>query len=164
LTITPLVATGQGVAQEASGHLGVAGDRARHAQPLGHGRGQGGVPLRPATVGQVLAVQVEHVEQERGQGQGGGQPVDLQPAADPAGGDLEGVRPAVGPQSDDLAVEDGRGHRQGEGGRHHLGHPGGDVVQGAGEHGHVVPVPVDLDVDAYAVVIMVDSQCGSIGS
>jgi hypothetical protein len=91
---------------------------------------------------------VEQVEQEGGQRQGGGHPLDLQAAADPAGRDLERVRAAVGPEGDDLAVEHGRGHRQGQSGRGHLGDAGGDVVQGAGEHGHLGAGPVHLDAGA----------------
>jgi hypothetical protein len=99
---------------------------------------------------------MEQVEQEGGEGQAGGQPLDVQAAADPAGRDLERVRPAVGVQGDDLPVEHGRLHRQGQGGRRHLGHTGGDVVEGAGEHGHLRAGPVNLDAGAYEVVIMVD--------
>ena len=103
---------GTGVVEEAAA-ASVGGHGARDAQGLGHHGGHGGVALGPGLVEQVLAVQVEQVEQEGGQGEGGGQPRHLQAATDPAGRDLERVGPPARLEGDDLAVEHGRAHRQG---------------------------------------------------
>ena len=73
------------------------------------------------------------------------QPLDLEAAADPAGRDLERMRPPAGLEGDELAVEHGRADGQRQRGRDHLGHAGGDVVQGPGEHAHLGPSPVHLD-------------------
>ena len=148
LTITPSWPRASVSPRKAAAAGRVGGDRARDPQRLGDHGGHGGVALGPGLVEQVLAVQVEQVEQERGEGQGGGQPLHVQAAADPAGRDLERVGPPAGLEGDELAVEHGRPHRQRQGGRHHLGHPGGDVVQGPGEHGHLGPGPVHLDPGA----------------
>ena len=106
------------------------------------------MPLEPASVDQVLTVHVQRVEQVQRERHRQALPFHFEPAAQPPGGHLERVRPAVGLQGDQLAVEHGRPDGQGPGDLDHLGHAGGDVVQGAGEHPHLVAVLVELDPGA----------------
>ena len=137
-----LVPVREGVGERGRGDPRGGGHHPGHPQGLRHDRGEHGRPLRGRRVEQIGPVEVQHVEEHRGQRGGGPQRGRVAATADPGRGDLERLRPAVRAQRDDLAVEHGGGHRQRQHGLHHLGHPGGDVVQAAG---------VDRDVGAAAV-------------
>ena len=73
-------------------------------------------------------VEEEHRQRLRGAGRD-----DVDAAAESRGGDLELVRPPVGAQRDGFAVGHQRGDRQRQRGLDHLGQPGRDVVEAAGE-------------------------------
>jgi len=122
-------------------------DQAGHEQLGWHGPGEFGVPPPVGQVDQVRALQMQHVEQEHRKMDGGGFRVRL--LAGGAGrGVLEGQRPAVRPQRDQLAVEDRRAHRQlGQGG-YHLREPPGDLVQGPSEQANGAFGQMGLDPDA----------------
>src|SRR5947199_210203 len=127
--------------------LGVGGDEARHDEPR-HGPAQRREALAGRPVQEVLAVEMEDVEEERGQGKLAAQAGDVELAAEAAHGDLERQRRAVRPQRDDLAVEDELARRQGLDGLDQLGHGRGDVVPPAREDADLLPGLVDLDAGA----------------
>jgi hypothetical protein len=127
------------------------GDRTRdqpgREQVGRHGPGQFGVPPLVGQVDQIRPVGVQHVEQEHRKRDAGtfGVPV----LAGGAGrGVLEGQRPAVRAQRDQLAVEDRRAHRQPGQDGHHLREPAGDLIQGPGEQAHGALRQMRLDPDA----------------
>jgi signal recognition particle subunit SRP54 len=124
-----------------------ASDQAGHKQLGWHGPGQFGVPPPVGQVDQVHPVGMQHVEQKHRKLDGGGFLVRL--LAGGAGrGVLEGQRPAVRPQRDQLAVEDRRAHRQLGQRRNDLGEPAGDLIQGPGEQAHGAFGQMGLDPDA----------------
>jgi hypothetical protein len=124
-----------------------ASDQAGHEQLGWHGPGQFGVSPPVGQVDQVRPFQMQHVEQEHRKLDGGGFRVRF--LAGGAGrGVLEGQRPAIRPQRDQLAVEDRRAHRQLGQRRNDLGQPAGDLIQGPGEQAHGAFGQMGLDPDA----------------
>lgn len=140
------IGSGRGVGRPGPDH------QPRRPQRRRHDRGQRGLAVGTRAVQQVLAVPVQEIEEEHRErlgrtGPAGGSAARGAAGPDPARGDLERTWPAVGPQRDDLAIEHRGPDRQGQHGRHHLGQPGGDVVQAAGEDPDLVARPVDLHPD-----------------
>jgi len=98
------------VAEELARFGDRASDQAGHEQLRRHGPGQLGVPAPVGQVDQVRPLQMQHVEQEHRERDGRG--FGICALAGGAGrGVLEGQRPAVCPQRDQLAVEDRRARR-----------------------------------------------------
>ena len=144
-----LVAGGQGRVEEGVG-LGRVGDqRPRHPARRRHQRVEGRRALGAGAVDEVLAVDVQHVEEERRERRGG---VGAS-RAEAARRDLEGIRAPVGLQRDRLAVEHDLARGQREHRLHHLGHARGDVVEAAREGAHVVAAAVDLQARAVELVL-----------
>ena len=91
---------------------------------------------------------MQHVEEERRQRRDrpGGRDVDPRDARLPVSwngrGRPSGRNAIASPSSTSVA------HRQRQRRLDHLGHPAGDVVEGAGEDRHLAPVAVHLDPDA----------------
>jgi hypothetical protein len=132
------------VAEELARFGDRASDQARHEQLGRHGPGQLGVPPPVGQVDQIRAVGVQHVEQEHRKRDAGAGVL----AGGAGRGVLEGQRPAVRAQRDQLAVEDRRAHRQlGQGGHHHR-ESAGDLIQGPGEQAHGAFGQMRLDPDA----------------
>ena len=75
------------------------------------------------------------------------------PGGDARAGDLEGLGAAVLAQRDRLAVQHEPARRQAAGRGGDLGQPGGEVVEGAAEDGHVVAVAVHLDPGAVELPV-----------
>ena len=99
-------------------------------------------------VEQVLAVDVQDVEEQRGE-----RDAAALARAEARGGDLEGLRPPVVAQRDRLAVEHDRAGRQRAGELDHLRQPRGDVVERARVDRDVVTVAVDLDPRAVELPV-----------
>jgi hypothetical protein len=102
------VAVGEGVRKECCRLTLIGGDKARHERLTRDDPFQLATPGAIWQVDQVVPVQVKQVEEEgcqRRPGRGGA-------GRGAGGGVLEGTRPAVVVQRDQLAVEDGRGDRQ----------------------------------------------------
>ena len=76
----------------------------------GNAFGERGEPLASRKIEHVLAVQMQAVEEERRERDALAQRLHVAPAAEPAHGHLERVRPAPLVERDHLAVED-RGAR-----------------------------------------------------
>jgi hypothetical protein len=116
------------VAEERVRLVRVTGHQPRHQHLGRNDAGQRRAPLHVRQVDQVGPVQVQHVEQKdrqrhhRGAGRSG-------LAGRPRGRVLEGVRPPVRPQRDQLPVEYRRPHRQRRQRGDDLGQPRGDVVE-----------------------------------
>src|SRR5690606_26334378 len=130
--------------------VGVGADPAGDEGVLGDDVLQGGEPLAGGCRyqgGAVAVQQVEEVHRERHPAAG-----DLLCAG--AGGRLlERAGAPAGVEGDGLAVED---EPPGGQGAHDLGdlrHPLGDVVQGAGEDGHLVVLAVHLHPDAVDLAV-----------
>ena len=106
------------------------------------------MPLTAGRVDQVGAVEVEQIEEERGQRQVG----PLLPAGvvarRPARGDLKRPGPSVREQCHCFPVQN-RGRRaEAAHGIGDLRYPGGDVVECPGENGHLAGILVHLDPDS----------------
>ncbi len=99
-------------------------------------------------VEQVLAVDVQDVEEQRGE-----RDAAALARAEARGGDLEGLRPPVVAERDRLAVEHDRAGRQRAGELDHLRQPRGDVVERARVDRDVVAVAVDLDPRAVELPV-----------
>jgi hypothetical protein len=138
----------EGVVQEQLGRLGVPGDDPRNPQPTGEVPVHDLQALACRSVDEVFAVQVQEVEEERGERRRPPLGFDVDPAGETAPGGLERVRPAVGPKRDRLSVQDRRLERQAGHRVNDLGHPIGDVGQCAGERPHLPLQDVDLQPDA----------------
>ncbi len=110
--------------------------------------------LAPAGVEQVRAVQRAARRRRTGDsGSGARAAGDVEPGADPARGHLERPRPPVrrparSPRRRARAAVAGSAR----GRLDHLGHPGGDVVQAAGEDRDLVAVAVHLHPDAVELL------------
>ena len=103
----------------------------------------------PQRVEQVQAVAVQDVEEEhrkrlycsgfhRFRGH-------IDRSAEPRRGDLEAVWPVVRPQRDRLTIGNQGAHRQCQRRLHHLGQPGGDIVERSGVDGDLVARPVEQE-------------------
>ena len=119
-----LVAVRERVAEERGRLVGGIRHQPGHQQLGRHDAGKRGVPLLVRQVDQVRAVEVQRVEQEHRERNG----VYRHLARDAGGGVLEGIRPAVRAQRDQLAVEHGGAHGQLAEFGDHLGKAGRDVV------------------------------------
>ena len=142
-----LVSARERVVEEAVGLLRVLGHDPRHAELLGESLVEGGEALRGRPVDQVLAVEMEDVEDERGQRVLGLELGEVlpAPAAEPAHRQAERVGSPVGPQRDRLGIED-RGLERDRADRgHDLGDAIGDVGEVPREDADLVAEPVDLD-------------------
>jgi len=147
-----LVTPGQHVREERVHRGGVRGDEARDDGVARHHRVQRPEPFRRGGVDEVAAVEVEDVEEVRGERHALAQGCRV-PAHRPRPGLLEGAGAAVRPECDRLAVEDDGAHVQGADRLHHLGHPVGDVVERAREDDDVVARPVRLDADPVDLAV-----------
>ena len=138
-----LVAVGERVAEERRGLRCRAAHQPRHPEPLRHDPGQRGEPFLARPVDQVLAVQVDDVEHERGQA---GVPLPGAPGG-PGCRHLKRMRPPILAQRDHLAVQHRVAHRQPGQGAGDLRQPVGDLVERAGEQAHGPIADVRLDPD-----------------
>jgi len=123
----------------------VVGDRARHALL---GRHRAGERLRAAPewgVEEVLAVGVEHVEDDRGN--------TPAPRCDPRRRDLERLGSPVGAQRQCLAVEHDPSRRERERCGGDLRQPRGEVVERARIDGDIITVAMDLDARAVELPV-----------
>ena len=125
-----------------------------------HQRVQGGQPVGGRRVEQVDAVAVQDVEEEHRKWLGRAGRGHIDGSAEPRRGDLEAVRPVIGPQRDRLAVGDQVVDRQRQRRLHHLGQPGGDVVQASGVDRDVVTGPVDLH--PRTVQLRLENGCAAV--
>ena len=143
-----LVAPLQGLLEEGLGGVLVLELGAGHPQVAGDQVREGAPALGSRPVDPVLAAGVEHVEEERGQGELGAQGSDVEAAAEAAHGDLEGVGASLRVQGEHLAVQHELRLGQGQRGLDQLGDRGGHLVQLAREHADLVAAAVDLDPGA----------------
>ena len=120
------------------GTRSVSGSRsAQDAQALARG-----------AIDQVLAVQVQDVEEERRQRRRVALAFHVGPAREPAAGDLERMGPAVRSECDRLPVQDRSPQRQSRHRLHDLGHAIGHVGERSSERAHLALGDVDLEADA----------------
>ena len=140
-----LVPGGQGGVEVRLGNSGVVRDHPRDSQRLRHGRRQGVRPLGEGRVQEVLAVQMQDVEQHRrdaGRARG-----------DPRRGDLKRLGPAVGAHGDRLAVEHEPLRREPKRGGRDLRQARRQVVERPAVDRHVAAIPVHLDPSAVELPV-----------
>ena len=147
-TTTPSCPAASAASNSRAGRVGVLRDRARDAQLRRDDRVERLAAARERLVEQVLAVDVQHVEEQRGERRG-----PRTARAEARGGDLERLGPPVGAQRDRLAVEHDRPHGQRARGGDHLGQPRRHVVERAREQRHVVAVAMDLQPRAVELPV-----------
>ena len=157
-----LVPGGDQLVEERLRLLRVGGHPARDEQGLRGDRLQPRETLAGRQVDQVVAVEVQHVEEVRRERDLRAQPRDVQAARRAGRGLLEGARPASVVQRDGLAVEDEGLALQREHRLDHLGQPVGDLVEAAGEEAHLAVAAVGLDPDAVELAVH-DGAVGSRG-
>ncbi len=135
---------GERVLEETLGVGGVGRLDAGDAQFIGHDTGELRDTIGARAVEQVVAVQMEAVEEEGREWEALGLDVGLGTAPEAAHRHLERVGSAVGSQRDHLAVEDhgvdGQRARRGD----DLGYPVGDVREAPRERADLVAEPVHL--------------------
>ena len=140
-----LVTLGQRGGEEPLGFLRVGGHEPGHAHRLREHRLERREPLSGGAVEQVVAVEVEAVEEDRRERDRPSQLVDVELAAEAAHRHLERPWPAAVVERDRLAVEDEGFDRELPNRLDELGHAGGDVGQVARVDAHVAGEPVHLD-------------------
>ncbi len=99
------MAVGQRLGQKGVAGLDVGRDDTRHPPALGNRIRKDQIAIRERPVNQVLAVQVQDVEDERRQRQTRSQALDVQPASEATGAHLKQVRATVLFQRERLAVQ-----------------------------------------------------------
>ena len=132
LTMTPSWPAASASSRKASTAPGLPGDDPRDDQLRREEAGQGGEPLGGGTVDEILVVEMQAVEKERGQRYRRPGLPDVDPAAESPHRLLEPARAAVGPQSDQLPVEDDGLHRERLDGADNLRAPGRSRRRGCG--------------------------------
>ncbi len=141
----PFVALRQHPAVEGRGSGRAVGDQAGHQERVSDHAPEGGGPLLARPVDEVFPVEVQAVEEERGQRDVEALLLGLPSAAEAAHGGLEGERGTARVQRHRLPVENDGLHREGRHRLDHLGHPGGYLPQAPGVHRHPAALPVHLD-------------------
>ena len=140
----PLVALRERVLEKPLRLGRILGHGARHAKRSGKPTLERLEPVTRGPVDQILAVQMQAVEEERGQRHRLAQLRDVHPAPEPAHRLLEGTRPLVRPQGDRLSVQDDRLDLERADGLDDLGHAIGDVGEVPRERADFVAEPVHL--------------------
>jgi hypothetical protein len=105
---------------------------------------EGRPPLALRAREEVLALEVQHVEEERGEGEVRQEPLHVELPPEPAHRHLERLRRPVGPERDRLAVEHERRRRRRPRERHHLRDGGRHLPERSREDPDPVAVPVHL--------------------
>ena len=146
-----LVAVGEHLPGELLGGGGVVGDQPGHDVGLGHQGREPGEAFGAGGVEQVVAVEVQEVEEVR-------RHRDPGVLGGPGRGLLERPRPAGVVERERLAVEDQPPGRQRPDHLDHLGQPLGDVVEAPGGDQDVVAVAMDLDPDAVELDVHRDRR------
>ena len=95
----------QRIVQKGARRVGVVGDEPGNEQRVGKYRAHRLQALGAALVDEVVPVEMQAVEEEGHDGNLVTEPLDVEPAAEPAHGDLEGVRGSVRTEGDRLTVE-----------------------------------------------------------
>ena len=147
-----LVAMVVRLAQEFDGTAWVRGERVGH-QCLGRRElREGGEAARLRLVEQGLAIQVQQVKPKRRERQLGAHAFEIELAAEPARGDLKGLRAAVGCEAEDFAVQDQLTAGQGADGFDDFRCRRGNVMEAAGENPDLIPGAMDLHAGAIELV------------
>jgi hypothetical protein len=120
----------------------------RHPQARGHPLGERREAFAGRPVEQVVAVEMEAVEDEERERNGPTELFDAEPATEPAHRHLEWARAVVPVERDHLAVQDGRLHRELPQRIDELGNSTGHVGEVAGEGADVVAAAVKLQPGA----------------
>ncbi len=109
---------------------------------------EGVEPSAVALIEKRSSIEIQEIEEDRRNRQRLTRSFHLEPASEPRHRRLEGVRPSIRLQSDDLALENELSRRERPCHLDHLGHGGGDIVERARVHPHILAALVDLNASA----------------